>query len=880
MNKNEYIAPPKWPLRFLRLFVKKDYLEEIEGDMEEVFQNSIETVNLRSARKIYALEVVKLVRRSLIKNSIFFSYSNELDMFKNNLKIAWRSMRRNKGYTAINILGLTIGISFSAMLYTYIDQELSYDSFHEKSDRIYRVVTTDKRNPENLSKYGQTMPPLGPALAADFPQVEEVTRLFKPFGQVLFELDGEKVMEREWFIADSNFFSVFDYQLSSGNKKEALNAPNSVVLSTATAISYFGSDQDALGKQIMSPTGLYEVTGVLAPVPANAHLQFDVLVSIGASDQFKNYLQNWQSYGAYTYVVIKEGASVEELAGNMPEFQKKYTGAAAVIYDTNFQSIEDIYLGSNDIRNGAEQLHGNMVYVYIFSSMGILILVLACVNYINLMTAGAMNRAKEVGVRKTLGAFKGQLRIQFLTESFFVTFVAMFLALGLMDVVFPYFNEINGTNFDLTWDNLMGYLPSLAILSIAIALLSGAFPAFYLSQLSPTQAIRRTISGTMSHTALIRKSLVVFQFAITVVLLVSTIVINQQLSYIQDKDIGFEKDKLLVIDINSGNVRRKFQTIKSEFAKIPGVNQVGVSSRVPGEWKNIARTYIKTNSLNPEDSVETYFMGFDEGMLDTYKMEIASGNFFGPNTKNDSTKIILNESAVKSFNLTDPIGSFVETRIGNGSKFKAQVIGVFKDFHFQSLHEKIAPLAIGAWNSPIGYIDYFTLKFSGELKDVVKQAQLVHDKFDPNSPMEYNLLDDRLQDFYEQEKRASMIFNMSVILSIVVACLGLFGLSAYMADQRSKEMSIRKVLGASVKSLLGLMTFDFLKLVMISVLVSAPVCWFLMDDWLDSFAYRISVQAWYFVAAAMIVLVVAFLTVLSRSLKVTLANPVDSLKDE
>ncbi|MFY0651000.1 MAG: ABC transporter permease [Cyclobacteriaceae bacterium] len=880
MTPFSHIKPPKWPLGFLKFYLKKEYLEEIEGDMEEVFQEYLELTSPKKASRMYTWEVFKLLRFNLIKNSHLFSHSNELDMFKNNLKIAWRSMLRNKGYTAINILGLTIGIAFSAILYTYIDQELSFDAFHEKADRTYRVVTTDKRNPENLSFHGQTSPPLGPLLAADFPQVEVSTRLFKPIGQIIFELDGEKIMERDWFVAGPNFFSTFDFEFSHGDRQKALTEPNSVVLSSSAAIRYFGSGEKALDQILQSGDGSFRVTGVLEPIPANSHLQFEVLTSIPGGKNYQNYLSDWRSYGAFTYVVIKDGAPIEELSASMPQFFDKYVSDASSFFDTNFQPIQDIYLGSNDIQHGAEKLRGNISYVYIFSSMGILILVLACVNYINLMTAGAMNRAKEVGVRKTLGALKGQLRIQFLTESFLVTFIAMTLALGLMDIVFPYFNQINSTSFDVTWSNLTTYLPTLFVLSIVIAILAGAFPAFYLSLLSPTQAIKRGIAGTLSKTAILRKSLVVFQFSITVILLVSTIVINQQLGFIQNTNIGFDKEQLLVIDINSGNVRRKFQTVKAKFAKIPGVSSVGVSTRVPGEWKNIAKGYFKSSTLSPEDSVESYVMGFDEGMLDAYKMEMVSGEYFVSNTKNDSTKVILNEAAVRAFNLSDPVGSFVETSLNNGKDFKVQVVGVIKDFHFQSLHEKVAPLAIGAWNTPLGYIDYFTLKYTGEMNDVVKQAQAVHDKFDPNSPMEYNLLNDRLEDFYQQETRASLIFNMSVLLSLVVASLGLFGLSAYMADQRSKEISIRKVLGASVNSLLGLMTFDFLKLVLISVVVATPICWYVVDDWLGSFAYRIDIELWYFLAAAAAVLAVAFITVLSRSLKVTMSNPVDSLKDE
>ncbi|MFY0600191.1 MAG: ABC transporter permease [Cyclobacteriaceae bacterium] len=878
MNDTSHIAPPRWPLRILRFFLKKEYLEEIEGDMEEVFQESLEIYSIGKAKRRYAWEVLKLIRGSLIKKSVAITHSNTLIMFKNNFKIAYRSLIKSRGYTAINVLGLAIGIAFSCLLYSYVSHELSYDSFHTKAERIFRVVTVDLRNPTSPKNYGETMPPMAPAFVNEYPEAQEFTRLFKPFGQIILDSDGENFMERDWFIADSSFFSVFSYTLLHGNSLTALAEPNSIVLSKNAAIKYFGSAHNAMGKTLKYGETSIAVTGVLAPIPSNSHLQCDVLVSMFKDENFDEYLNKWDSFGAFTYIVTSAESDLAILNDRMPEFEKKYTDPGTDFFDLKLQPLKDIYMNSYEVEYGAETSHGNISYVYIFSTIGIFILILACVNYINLVTARAMNRAKEVGVRKSLGAHKLQLIAQFLTESFLVTFFAMILAIVVLHMVAPYFNQIAGSNLDLSLYNMVDYLPSMVALSASIAILSGIYPAFHLSLLKPLMAFR-SASNRTGKSSMMRKSLVVFQFAITAIMIISTIVISRQLNYIQSKDMGFDQHQLLVIDINSRNVRAKFQSMKNELEMIPGVEHVGVSSRVPGEWKNITRTSLRASSNNRLDSIESFFMGFDEGMQEAYGFELTQGNYFEANSNNNAEKILLNESAVRSLGLDNPVGQTLEVAVANKeTRYKAKVIGVFKDFHFQSLHKDIAPLTIGAWNNPVRVIDYFTLKVSGNVRNVIERAELVHGKFDMNSPMEYNLLDERLQDFYDQEKRASLLFKMGVILSIIVAALGLLGLSAFMAEQRRKEIGIRKVLGASLKMLIRLLTIDFLKPVIIALVVATPVAWFLMSGWLDGFAYRIRIDWWVFAGSGAVLLVIAILAVSWQTIRAAIQNPVDSLR--
>ncbi|MEP0369201.1 MAG: ABC transporter permease [Cyclobacteriaceae bacterium] len=871
-------TPPKTAVWLLNRFLREDLAEEVLGDLEEKFELTVSQKSKFRAKVNYWYQVLNYLRPFALRRNKFINLKSN-GMIRNNIKMAYRSLVNNKSYSAINLLGLTIGITFSSMLYFYIDHELSYDTSHAKSENIYRIVTIDQRNPDQPQAYGQTMPPVGPAMKADFPEVSNFTRLFRPVGQIILDIDDQNHMERDWFMTDQNFFSVFDYPLLYGDESSALEAPFSAVLTIPTARRYFGSEHNALGKVMQQGDQSVKVTGVLMPLPTNSHLQFDILVSQLATDaQMSEYLNDWNSYGASTYIVTEPGSEVSSLSAQMPEFKKRYVGEYSKLFDIELQPLEDIYLGSANIRAGAEYGHGEYSYIYIFSAMGIFILVLACVNYINLMTGRAMTRLKEVGIRKTLGALKHQLVGQFLTESILLSLIAMVFSIILLDLVFPYFNLITDTYFDVSWSNLAGYLPALLVLSLAIALLAGLYPAFYLSRLGAMRTLKGGLSK-ISGTGNLRKVLVVFQFGITVVLLVSTLVVGGQLKFIQNKEMGFDQENLLVIDINSGNVRSKFQSMKNELAAIPGVESVGVSSRVPGEWKSIASIHLREKGQSIADSLECFFMGFDDGMQETFRFELMAGNYFSQNSNNDSTKILLNEAAVKALGIVDPVGKYLETSSGIGT-VQFQVIGVVKNFHFQSLHRKIDPLVIGSWNNPIRVIDYFTLNVSGNPEEVIAQAQLVHEKFDKNSPMEYNFLEQKMSEFYDLEQRASRLFNLGVSLSIIVACLGLFGLSAFTADQRRKEISIRKVLGASVNGLLKLLTFSFLKLIILAIVIGTPIAWYLMDQWLDGFAYRVSLSGWYFVAAAVIVTMVGLVTVVGRSFKVALTDPAKTLKVE
>lgn len=803
-------------------------------------------------------------------------------MIRNYFKIAIRSLIRNKAFTLINVLGLVLGISFSTMLYTYVSNELSYDSFHQKSDRTYRVLTLDKSVPDNVRTFGVTVSPLGPELVSAFPEVEEMTRLHRFSGQVVVEIGDAKYSERNWFTTtDNNFFNVFDFDFVAGHKSTALSQPFSVVLTESMEKKYFGKES-ALGKTMnLQEIGIVKVTGVMKDIPENSHLQFGLLFSNILTDQdWNTYLNDWQDFGAYTYVVLHKGKSIHDVEAKMPAFMKKHWGPDAEVQSTAFQPIQDIYLHSADIQAGAEQEHGQLSYVYIFSSMAIFLLIIAAINYINLTTSKAASRAKEIGIRKVAGAFKTQLIFQFLTEAFVVTLISMLLSIAMMDVCFPFFNSITGKNFELTIDTLGEFMPSLLLITLLIGLIAGSYPAFYLSRLKPVATLKGQSVFTKNRFDL-RTTLVVFQFMITIVLIVSTLVIGNQINFIQTKDIGFDKDQMMIIDINSGTVRRQFQAMKNEFSKLAGVQQVAVSSRVPGEWKNIRQVYVKNanEASATGDSLQSYFMGFDEDMLKTYQLRLAAGNFFSTNTEADSMNVLINESAAQAMNLKNPVGSVLRMNTRDG-EWSAHVIGVLEDFNFQSLHQKIEPIVIGYRNNPIQSIDYFTLKVSGDTPSLIAGATKVCEKFDPETPIEYHFLSEQLNNFYVSEKKAGMIFQMAGILSILVACLGLLGLANYHVERKTKELGIRKMLGADSLNLFLMVSFSFTRQVALAFLLACPLAWYVMKEWLGAFEYRIPLNAGVFMLAGAIVLLLTLVTVSYQSLKAARLNPIDSIKSE
>jgi putative ABC transport system permease protein len=795
-------------------------------------------------------------------------------MLKNYIKIAIRNITRSKVYSLINILGLTLGITCSSLLFLLVIDELSYDDMYTKKDQIYRVIEVDNSE-ESTRYYGQTSPPVGRTLVEEYSEVTGSTNLYKFGGQIVFSKDDTKFDERNYFFADSAFFNVFNVDWIDGDPNTALSQPKSMVIDEDWAHRLFG-DENAIGKEVnLGGEDMSIITGVFKKLPQNSHLQFKILLSVPRSEDFKNFLSDWSDYGAYTYVMLKENMNGKALDTKIPDFIARHFKPEQ---KRNFylQSLNDIHFESKDIEYGTEDTHGQKAYVYVFIAIGFFMLIIACINYVNLSTARSLHRGKEIGIRKVSGAFRSQLIAQFLTESTVIALISLVLSVGLVDLLLPYFNQLTDKQFVFNLDSFSSVFSILFGVTLVVGLLSGGYPALLLSRLKPADILKGAMS-TGNGSAVLRKTLVITQFTLSIVMIIATIIAFGQLNYIQNKSLGFDKDQTLVIDINSRNVRSRFETMKTEFAKSPYVKGVAVSSRVPGEWKNIRQVY--TNKVGEQDSMRVNFIGFDKDIINLYGMQMAAGSNFSGNVKSDSLHVLINETAVSALNLDNPIGKFIEIKDGRGGVF--QIIGVVKDFNFESLHHKIAPVILGFRANPFQSIDYFSLKFDpNHIEEAIAHATEVHNTFDTNTPIEYHFLDEQWALFYKDDSRAENLFAIGASITIFIACLGLFGLASFIIQKRTKEIGVRKVLGASVFQLFILLSKTFVAQVGIAFIIAVPIAWFFMSEWLNTFAFKFELGAGEFLIAGAITLLIALVSVSYRVLYAASLNPADTLKTE
>jgi putative ABC transport system permease protein len=642
------------------------------------------------------------------------------------------------------------------------------------------------------------------------------------------------------------------------------------------------NDQDSLP---------YRVTAVLQNFPVNSQIYFNLLFSESSleSEGFKKFISSdWNSNSFTTYLLLDHKANPKQLeakigrlvAGNRKD--DKEVRSRFIL-----QPLKDVHFYSDGIEGNPGNT-GSITYIYIFSIIAIFVLFIACINYMNLTTARYANRSKEIAVRKVAGASRKNLVNQFLTEAFLVTIFACVLAVALTELLLPWFNAFTEKNLTLDIHTDYRIWTGILLLTILVSLLSGMYPAFFQAKLKSLQLLKNKTQTGKGNISL-RRSLVVFQFTLSIFMIIATLVVYRQMKYVNTKDMGFTKNQLLVVDINSGKVRRSAQTIKNEFSKLPGIKNVTVSSRVPGEWKSLPRIKVRSEKMTGSTGSDMYFIGADDRFLETYNIQLLKGrNFYSGGTA-DSSAVIINETAAGILGITDVSEQLIKVpEVNFGSSFSplnrplaARIVGIVKDFNFQSLHEPVAPMIIGFQDNPIQSIDYFTARISGaDIPGTLKQMDAILHDIDQKHLFEYHMLDKQWDLFYREDRIRETIFLMAAVLAIFIACLGLFGLATYAAEQRIKEIGIRKVLGASVRGIVGMLTRDFLKLVMAAALIAFPLAWFTMHHWLQDFAYRISISWWIFLIAAAIASLIALVTVSFQAVRAAMTNPVQSLKSE
>jgi len=802
-------------------------------------------------------------------------------MFKKLSLHALRNLLKHKGFTLLNITGLAAGLTCFVFIASWIQDELSYDTFNSKADRIVRVVSKSTTASETFGQ-AVTGAPLANALKTDFPEVENAVRLEQKGAIVK---SGDKQTDEDGILlTDPSFFDIFDYHLSQGNVKTALNDPYDIVLTESMARKYFGNE-DPIGKALLvylyDSTGrgaLYKVTGVMPDAPKNAHFTFNFLASFKTLETYApEAAAEWDKNDYYTYLLLRNESGIQKIETKLPAFaqrhSEKYMRDANTHLDFSLQPLTSIHLNSHLRYEIAST--GSMQNIYIFTTIGVFILLIACINYMNLATARASQRAKETGIKKVLGAQKMQLIFQHLGEACAVTFASFLVALLFAAILQPLFTELSGKQLLLF--HSPGLLLLLFAISLALGILSGIYPAFLITAYKPAEVLKGKLTSASGGVRL-RQSLVMLQFTISIILIAGILIISSQLSYIQHKDLGYKKDALLTLKVNGNtDVIENYEAFKNDLLAKPLVTDITTSNAIlAGGLGNRGVTTVSGNGDKITSII--YNLKADENYINVYGMKLISGRNFHQDLIADSLSYIVNEAAVKSFGWKNAEEAINKPFSASGKE--GRVVGVVKDFLFNSLHQQVEPLVIMPRFSNQRFSQ---ISVRVDMNDPQKAVSWIMETWKKNFPgalLEYSFMDKKLNDQYLAENRFSKFFLYFSILSLIIACLGLFGLTAFTVQQRIKEIGIRKVLGASVANITAMLSTDFLKLVFISAIIAVPVAWYVMNKWLQGFAYRTTISWWMFTIAGTAALLIALFTVSFQAIRAAVANPVKSLRTE
>ncbi|WP_353183289.1 ABC transporter permease [Parapedobacter lycopersici] len=798
-------------------------------------------------------------------------------MIRNYLKTALRNLRKHRIFSFINITGLSVGMTACFLIFLYVSFELSYDSFHTKADRIYRLTTTVS-TPTETFEGAITNYPNGPNIKHDFPEVASFVRVADV--NLLVKQGDLKINEPHGLAVDSSFFQVFDFGLVQGDPRTALIDPFSVVLSERAAKKYFGTE-DPMGRELTLPTGdtvlTVRITGLMHDMPANSQIKGDLLISMSTLTEVleKESAENWTNHYPSTYLLLNPGADPRALEAKLPDYLERHIGSLMkelqMHYTLRLYPLKEVYLHFGNYRYAGQT--GNVVHVYIFGAVALLILLTACFNFVNLSTARAVERAREVGIRKVVGAARGQLTRQFIGESLLVSLIAVVLAIVFSSLLLPLFNQLAGKVISDSLFSNPGALLALCSGALGVGLLAGIYPAWVLSSFKPVKVLKGGVTGSGPAKTWLRKGLVAGQFTLSLALIAATLTVYKQMDYMRSQQLGFRKDQVLVIN---GYEDRAQEIVKEAITNLPGVRSASLSSSVPGGDHTSAYSEIENvEGALQQSNVDLYFVDFD--YFDLYNLEMAAGRSFSREFGTDATQaMVLNEAAVAMLGYSSP-----QQAIGRRFKqwgHEGRIIGVVKDFHYHSLQTKIQPLSMRI--DPSGF-QYISVNLAGgDIRTSLNAIKKVWEAQVPDKPFTYEFLDDSFDNQYRGEQRFGSLFFYFSVLAIFISCLGMLGLVAYSTVQRTKEIGVRKVLGASATSVVALISRDFLKLAGIAAVIAVPLVWYIMDRWLTNFAYRTPLSWWIFALSAALMLMITLATIGFHAVKAALMNPVDTLRNE
>jgi putative ABC transport system permease protein len=880
MNK-----PPKLAKFLLRILSSREIDNTFIGDIEELFYERTEHQGLGRSKSWYWWEVVKSIP-GFIKESIRW----RMIMFKNYFKIVLRNMKRHKGYSFINIAGLAVGIACTILILLWVKDELSFDRFHKNANRICRIVfsTSDDGSPTNANgAFG-----VAPALKSDFPEVIETVRIRK-MGQGVKRYVGyeeKKYYESRFFFAEPTVFALFDFPLVKGDPFSALDEPNSIVLTEETAKKYFGN-RDPIGKTLEADPYndgelmLFQVTGIAKNVPRQSHIHFDFLASYSSlkenTEEFSGFYQN------FTYVLLRDKSLAGSLDQKLLDFLHR-NWRKDPWYTISLQPLLDIRLHSR-LKSEVEPT-GNILYIYIFTAIAVLVLIIACINFMNLTTARAVKRAKEVGIRKVVGAQKNQLVHQFLGESLLLSIFSALAAILLVIMVLPQFNRLTAKGIPLSFLTDPSFILGVTVIALAVGLVSGIYPAFFLSAFQPVNSIKSGTAQTPSGT-LLRKGLVIFQFALSIGIVFSTLTVSKQMNYIQSQNLGYDREQIVVIPLNK-DLRQNHEGFRNELLKYPGIENTTTSSWVPTRGSG----HLSFRFEGFEENLSQVIYGIDKEFIRTYGLKILAGkniqhlssyglkflagkDILHVSSANTTSEFLVSELTTHEAGYFSPQEAVGKSVAEYSGQFRGHIVGVVNDIKIYSLHRE--PYSIIYAVTPIENHNYLSIRIVPQnISETIAYIQETWQRMIPSYPLDYFFLDASFEQMHLSDKKMGEIFSVFSILAIFVACLGLFGLAAFTADQKTKEIAVRKVLGASVTGIYLLLSREFIKLVVLANILAWPVAYFAMHKWLQSFAFRTMIGWEIFLISAGVALAIAVMTVSYQSIKAALANPVDSLRYE
>ena len=791
-------------------------------------------------------------------------------MFKNLLKIAIRNIFKEKSYSLINVFGLAIGLTSAIFLSLYIIDELSYDRFHENADKIYRL-NSKITEPNKSFNWNVAQPPAGPTLTAEYPVIENYARFFGR-GRTLFSYNEQNIYENNVFATDSTVFELFTFKFVEGQPENALNKSNALIISKELSVKLFGNDP-ALGKLIGSENNItYEITGVLEDIPHNSHLQFEALTSL--NDRERN-AEGWGGFFVHTYLLLPENFDVTNLNEQLKEMYTKYMenifGEMGISIEYELQKLTDIHLYSNIEGEGG----GDISYIYIFSIVAVFMILIACINYMNLSTARSVHRAKEVGIRKVMGSVKSHLILQFLSESVILSFIAMLISILLVFIALPYFNEVSGKEIAFS-AVFSGYFPFAIIgVSLLAGILGGIYPALVISSFKPVSVLKGKVIGGKSNAAF-RKALVIIQFSISLIMVVCTKIVYDQLDFLQSKDLGYNREQVMVFNMPRPPLNQKYEVLKHGLISNPDILEISSASNTTGRIGSRIIRNIETNEGMDELAIKPF--SIDHDFLNTMKMTIVEGRNFSEDIKADTTNgYLVNETLVKTLNWENPLGKRMVVGGTDEEPQYAEVVGVVKDFHPVSLYEKIEPMVITySLNNRSVHVKLNTENISQTVSSIENKWKEIF----PTIPFEYEFLDQEFLSAYQADVNRGKIFTTFAVLTILIACLGLLGLASYTAENRTKEIGIRKVIGANVGNIVMMISKDFIILILISMIIAFPLAFYFMYNWLDIFAYKTDIKWLSFVIAALLTLGITLTTVSYHTIRAATRNPIKSLRAE